>query len=77
MRPVVLRPQSDAGYPLINEPSILSGADMLGVIDAARRDELVKRAASAFEPDQNATAEGLKEFKPNGPTCLLLDDGRA
>jgi len=50
---------------------------MIGVIDAARKDEVVKRAAAAFEPDQNATAGGLKEFKLNGPAGLLLNDDRA
>ena len=47
---------------------------MIRVIDPARKDELVKRAASAFEPDQNAAAGGLKELKLNGPNGLLLDD---
>ena len=56
MRPVVLRPQSDPGHPLINEPRILPGADMIGVIDPARKSELVNRSPSAFEPGQNAAA---------------------
>jgi hypothetical protein len=50
---------------------------MIGAINPARKDELVKRAASAFEPGQNAAAGGLKEFKLNGPAGLLLDDDRA
>ena len=29
MRPVVIRPQSNPGHPLISKSSILSGADML------------------------------------------------
>ena len=51
MRPVVLTPQSNSGHPLINEPSILPGADMIGVIDPARKSELVNRSDSAFEPE--------------------------
>src|SRR5258708_9712053 len=58
-------------------PLILPSADMIGVIDTAREDELVKRAASAFEPGQNAAAGGLKELELNGPAGLLLADGRA
>jgi hypothetical protein len=77
MGPVILRAQSDPGHPLIDKSSILPSADMIGVIDPARKDELVKRAASAFEPRQNAAAGGLKEFKLNGPAGLLLDDDRA
>jgi hypothetical protein len=29
---------------------------MIGVINSARKDELIKRAASPFEPGQNAAA---------------------
>ena len=60
MRPIVFGLQSDPGHPFINEAGILSGGDMFGVIDAARKDEFVKRTASAFEPDQDAPTEGLK-----------------
>ena len=77
MRPVVLRPQSDSGHPLVNEPSVLPSADMVGVIDPAWKSELVNRSASAFEPGQNAAAGGFEELKLNRPTCLLLDDDRA
>jgi hypothetical protein len=47
---------------------------MIGVIDPARKDEIVKHANSAFEPGQHAAAQCLKEFKLNGPPGLLLDD---
>ena len=43
MRPVVLTPQPDPGHPLINELGILPRADMIGVIDPARKRELVNR----------------------------------
>ena len=50
---------------------------MIGVIDPARKDELVQRAASVFEPGQNTAAGGFEEFELNGPAGLLLDDDRA
>ena len=50
---------------------------MIGVIDTAREDELVKRTASAFEPGQNAAAGGFEELKLNRPAGLLLNDDRA
>ncbi len=50
---------------------------MIGVIDPSRKDEIVKRANSAFEPRQNTTAGCLKKFKLNGPSGLLLNDGCA
>ena len=52
-------------------------AECFGVIDSARKDELVERATSAFEPGQNAAAGGLKEFKLNRPAGFPLDDDRA
>jgi hypothetical protein len=50
---------------------------MIGVIDPARKDELVQCAASVFEPGQNAAAGGFEELELNGPTGLLLDDDGA
>jgi len=77
VRPVILWPQSDASHPFINEPGILPSANMIGVIDAARKDEFVKRAASAFKPDHDAASGGFEQLKLNRPTCLLLNDDRA
>jgi hypothetical protein len=53
---VILSSQSDTGHPLIDEPSILPGDDMIGVINPARKSELVNRSASTFEQGQNAAA---------------------
>ncbi len=50
---------------------------MIGAINPARKDELVKRAASTFEPGQNAAAGELKQFKLNRAAGLLLNDDRA
>jgi|HubBroStandDraft_2_1064218.scaffolds.fasta_scaffold746786_2 hypothetical protein len=72
MRPIVLATQSDPSHPLVDEPGILPRADAVGVIDPARKDEVVERAASTFKPGQNAAASGLKELELNGPTGLLL-----
>ena len=74
IRPVVLPAQSDPGDPLINEPIILPSADMIGMIDPAWKDEVVERAAAAFEPCQNTAASGFEEFELNGSTGLLLNE---
>jgi len=50
---------------------------VIGVIDPARKDEVVERAASTFKPGEHAAAGGLKELELNGPAGLLLDDDRA
>jgi hypothetical protein len=47
---------------------------MIGVIDPARKSELVNCSAAAFEPGQNAAAGGFEELELHRPTCLLLDD---
>ena len=73
MRPVVLVAQSNSADPLINEPSILPSADMIGMIDPAWKDEVVERAAAAFEPCQNTAASGLEELELNGSAGLLLN----
>ena len=77
MRPVVLVAQSNPADPLINEPSILPSADMIGMIDTAWKDEVVERAAAAFEPCQNTAASGFEELELNGSASLLLNDNRA
>jgi hypothetical protein len=41
MRSVVLRAQTDSYYPLIDKARILSGADVIGVIDPAGKHEIV------------------------------------
>jgi len=77
MRSVVFWAQSDPGHPLINKSSILPSADMVGMINSARKDELVKRTTSTFEPSLYADATGLKEFELNRPAGLLLNHDRA
>ena len=71
---IVLPEQSNPGYPLINKSCILPGADMLGVIDPARKDKVVKGASATFKPSQDAGAGGLQELELDRPTGLLLDD---
>jgi hypothetical protein len=47
MDAIVLPAQADPGHPRVNKSSILASADMIGVIEPVRKDELVKGAASA------------------------------
>jgi hypothetical protein len=77
MCPVVLLAQPNSGDPLVNETSILTGADVIAMIDPARKDEVVERASSAFEPSENAAAGRFQEFELNGPTGLLLNNNRS
>jgi hypothetical protein len=68
--------RSDPSNPLLDEPSILPGADVIGVIDPAREYEVIGRAAPTFNPSEDVAAGGFKEFELNGPAGLLLNDDR-
>lgn len=50
---------------------------MIGVIDPARKCEVVDRATSTFKSREHASAGGFQEFKLNGSAGFLLDDYRA
>jgi hypothetical protein len=76
MRPVVLRSQANARHPLIDEAGILAGADVVGLIDPAREDEIVNRAAPTFKPGQQAGSGRLQHFELHGAAGLLLHDDR-
>ena len=77
MGAVILRPQANPSCPLIDEASILPGADMLSMVNPAREDEVVESASAAFEPGKDAPAGGFEELELNRPTGLLLDDDRS
>jgi hypothetical protein len=77
MRPVVLLAQLNPDYPLVEETSILTGADVIGVFNPTRKEEVVERGSSAFEPSEDAAAGGLRELELNGPACLLLNNDRS
>ena len=71
---VVLSSKADGSHPLVNEPSILSRADVVGTVCSARKDEVVQRTAAALQPFQQARPRGFEQFELNGPAGLLLDD---
>ena len=77
VRPVVLTAQSNPSYPLVNEAGILPGADVIGVVNPAREDEVVERTSSAFEPCMDAATGRLEELELNRSTGLLLNDDRS
>ena len=77
MRSVVFPPQPNSRNPLVYETGVLPRADVNGVVNPARKDEVVERASPAFEPSEEAGAGGLKEFELNGATGLLLNDDRS
>jgi hypothetical protein len=74
VRPVILVPEPDALYPLVDKPGILAGADMNGLIPPTRKREIGKRAAAAIQPGTDARAGRFKKLELNGSASLALDD---
>ena len=70
MRPVVLPAQPDPGDPLINEAEHMPYADMIGMINSARKDEVVEHTSSAFEPCEDTPAGRVQgaRTEPAGPS---------
>jgi hypothetical protein len=60
MGAVVLPTQSDPGDPFVNEPGILPGADMIGMINPAWEGVVIESASSTFA----ALASGLSVACP-------------
>jgi hypothetical protein len=52
MSAVVLPAQSYPSDPFVDEPRILSRADMIGMINPAREDIVVESASSTFQPGE-------------------------
>jgi hypothetical protein len=72
MSSVVLRAQPNSSNPFVYETRILAGADVIRTINSAWKDEVIKRAASAFEPSEDTGAGRFKNLELNGPTGFLL-----
>lgn len=73
----VLRPQPNPIHPFVNEPGILPGANVLCVINPARRYQVAELAVSALKPWEGAVAGRFQNLELDGPAGLLLDEDRA
>src|SRR5271154_5974785 len=73
---VILASQPDANDPLINQSSILTCAQMLGMISWAREHIVVGGAPASLKPSQKARARCFEQLDLNGPTRLSLHHGR-
>jgi hypothetical protein len=58
MRAVILAPKADGCYPLVHEPGKLPSADVFRSISSARKDIIIERATSAFQPVLEAGSGG-------------------
>src|SRR5258708_6696871 len=74
MRAVILAPKADGCYPLVHEPGKLPSADVFRSISSARKDIIIERAISAFQPVLDVGSGGFEQFELNGPVRLPPHD---
>lgn len=77
MGSIFLTPQAYSRHPLIDEASILAGAEVIAVVDPARKNIVSQGATTTFEPGQQARSGIREHLELNGAPCFLLDDDRA
>src|SRR5688572_17979917 len=76
MGAVVLLSKSDPAYPFFDQPRILSRAEVIHSVNAAREGVAVNRATATFQPCQQAGTSWFEQFELHRPLRLLLDDHR-
>jgi hypothetical protein len=69
--------EADGTDPFVNQPSVLAGAEMAHIIDAAWEDEIVMRASPAVKPSEQGLAYLRHQFELNRSFGFLLHDGRS
>lgn len=75
-RTVLAHVEANGTDPLFNQAGVLAGAQVAHIVDAAREDEIVERAAATVEPGQQCFACFGHQLKLNGSVGFLLDDRR-
>lgn len=66
MRAVFGTSKSDCIDPLVNQPSILSRAEVASVIDSGGESVVMNRAAATFEPGKKAGPNVSCQFELDG-----------
>ena len=74
MGTIILPPETYACDPLIHQPRILPGADVVGMIQPAWEHEVVERTTTTLQPSQDAVAGWLQQLELDGAAGFLLDD---
>jgi hypothetical protein len=72
-----VRVEADPCNPAGDKPSILPGGHAAVVITAAAEEKLARLLTSGFDVIVNGLPRLLRQFKPDGPTRLLLSYRRA
>jgi hypothetical protein len=66
------RCQTNGGYPLVYQPRVLTRAQVAISIDAARKCEVIDRAASSPKPGQQANYYGVVADGARSPLCKCM-----
>ena len=69
---VIFLAQANPNHPFVDQPSILSGAEMVRSVVSAWEDVVIECAAAARQPSLDAGASPLKELELHGAAGLLL-----
>jgi hypothetical protein len=72
VRSVVFAPQPDCGDPLVDQPCILSRADVPGMITPTWEGVVVQHPTATLQPNQYAGSRRFKQLELYGPAGLLL-----
>ena len=72
MRAILLTPQTNSRHPFVDEPGILTCAEVIGMVNPAWEHVVSMGAATTIEPSQQASSRIRKHLELNGATCLLL-----
>ncbi len=76
MRAIFLLAKTDGSHPLIHQPGILPGAQMVIWISSAGKREILHRALSPFELRQQTRFGITRDLELHRSAGLLLDDHR-
>ena len=74
MGAVILWLETDRRHPFIDETAILPSAEMAGVIDPAREDELLEPTTPALQPRKHCRSCRFEDLKLDGPAGLALNN---
>ena len=74
MGAVVINTETCSRDPLVNEPRVSPGAQLIGAVNAAAKDELVETAATPLEPSQDRRPSWLKKFELDRSFRFFLND---
>ena len=69
---IVSLAQADGSHPLVDQARILAGAHMAMMIDAARKEIVMRRTATPLQPADQGRTDIRRELELDGPVCFFV-----